>query len=147
MSSEFNDNAAPKSVQHMNDIVLNQEPSDAIFSEYSVDVSIEPNHECEILEIKYDGQEIYKEYFDPKFLWIIHIFKHNCWLKRPLNYSENLAELINKIDFLSEIKDEKEVESNKEVIESTDNDADSSTASLSRKFYQNVYEKLKYFIF
>ena len=30
-------------------------------SQYSVDVSIEPNHECEIIEIKYDGQEIYKE--------------------------------------------------------------------------------------
>ena len=28
---------------------------------YAVDVSIEPNHECEIVEIKYDGQEIYKE--------------------------------------------------------------------------------------
>jgi hypothetical protein len=28
---------------------------------YSVDVSIEPNHECEVVEIKYDGQEIYKE--------------------------------------------------------------------------------------
>jgi hypothetical protein len=30
-------------------------------SEFSVDVSIEPNHECEIIEVKYDGQEIYKE--------------------------------------------------------------------------------------
>jgi hypothetical protein len=28
---------------------------------YSVDVSIEPNHECEIVEMKFDGQEIYKE--------------------------------------------------------------------------------------
>jgi preprotein translocase subunit SecB len=28
---------------------------------YSVDVSIEPNQECEIFEIKYDGQEVYKE--------------------------------------------------------------------------------------
>ena len=27
----------------------------------SVDVSIEPNHELELLEIKYDGQEVYKE--------------------------------------------------------------------------------------
>jgi hypothetical protein len=27
----------------------------------SVKVSIEPNHESEIFEIKYDGQEIYKE--------------------------------------------------------------------------------------
>ena len=30
--------------------------------EFSVNVSIEPNHECEVYEIKYDGQEIYKEY-------------------------------------------------------------------------------------
>ena len=30
---------------------------------YAVDVSIEPNHECEIVEIKYDGQEIYKELY------------------------------------------------------------------------------------
>ena len=29
--------------------------------EYSVKVSIEPNHEREVFEIKYDGQEIYKE--------------------------------------------------------------------------------------
>lgn len=29
--------------------------------DYSVDVSIEPNHECEIVEMKFDGQEIYKE--------------------------------------------------------------------------------------
>ncbi len=29
--------------------------------ELTVDVSIEPNHECEIIEVKYDGQEIYKE--------------------------------------------------------------------------------------
>jgi hypothetical protein len=28
---------------------------------YSVNVSIEPNHEFEIQEIKYDGEEIYKE--------------------------------------------------------------------------------------
>ena len=27
----------------------------------AVEVSIEPNHECEIIEVKYDGQEIYKE--------------------------------------------------------------------------------------
>ncbi len=31
-------------------------------SDLSVKVSIEPNHESEIYEIKYDGQEIYKEY-------------------------------------------------------------------------------------
>ena len=30
-------------------------------NETYVNVSIEPNHECEIQEIKYDGQEIYKE--------------------------------------------------------------------------------------
>jgi len=30
-------------------------------SDFSVKVSIEPNHECEIYEIKYNGQEIYKE--------------------------------------------------------------------------------------
>ena len=30
-------------------------------SDLSVNVSIEPNHESEIYEIKYDGQEIYKE--------------------------------------------------------------------------------------
>lgn len=30
-------------------------------SEFAVDVSIEPNHECEIIEVKYDGQEVYKE--------------------------------------------------------------------------------------
>ena len=29
--------------------------------DYSIDVSIEPNHECEIVEMKFDGQEIYKE--------------------------------------------------------------------------------------
>jgi hypothetical protein len=29
--------------------------------EYSVNVKIEPNHEFEIQEIKYDGEEIYKE--------------------------------------------------------------------------------------
>jgi hypothetical protein len=32
-------------------------------SDFSVKVSIEPNHECEIYEIKYNGQEIYKEYY------------------------------------------------------------------------------------
>lgn len=32
--------------------------------DYSVDVSIEPNHECEIVEMKFDGQEIYKEYLN-----------------------------------------------------------------------------------
>ena len=36
--------------------IVNSQPS-----EYTVDVSIEPNHECEIIEVKYDGQEIYKE--------------------------------------------------------------------------------------
>jgi hypothetical protein len=37
--------------------VDNQQQGD----ELTVDVSIEPNHECEIIEVKYDGQEIYKE--------------------------------------------------------------------------------------
>ena len=43
----------------LNDLVA--DPLDTE-SEFSVKVSIEPNHECEIYEIKYDGQEIYKEY-------------------------------------------------------------------------------------
>jgi hypothetical protein len=30
-------------------------------NDFSVPVSIEPNHELEIQEIKYDGEEIYKE--------------------------------------------------------------------------------------
>ena len=30
-------------------------------NEHSVNVSIEPNHEFEIQEIKYDGEEIFKE--------------------------------------------------------------------------------------
>ena len=37
-------------------------------SDYSVNVSIEPNHEVEILEMKYDGQELYKEYLIIKFI-------------------------------------------------------------------------------
>ncbi len=32
-----------------------------VLDELTVDVSIEPNHECEIVEVKYDGLEIYKE--------------------------------------------------------------------------------------
>jgi hypothetical protein len=31
------------------------------FRHDSVTVSIEPNHESEIFELKYDGQEVYKE--------------------------------------------------------------------------------------
>lgn len=37
----------------------------------SVCVSIEPNHECEIFEMKYDGQEIYKELVLLMFLLLI----------------------------------------------------------------------------
>lgn len=33
----------------------------ALNQKFSVDISIEPNHECEIIEVKYDGQEIFKE--------------------------------------------------------------------------------------
>ncbi len=37
---------------------MQQQPNN---DDYSVNISIEPNHECEIQEIKYDGEEIYKE--------------------------------------------------------------------------------------
>lgn len=42
-------------------------------TEYSVNVSIEPNHESEILEIKYDGQEIYKQLDNYKYF--LFLFK------------------------------------------------------------------------
>ena len=46
-----------------NNLVPPQDSNDLAEAEpdFSVKVSIEPNHECEIYEIKYDGQEIYKE--------------------------------------------------------------------------------------
>ena len=37
--------------------------------DHSVNVSIEPNHECEVIEIRYDGQEIYKEYVIIRICW------------------------------------------------------------------------------
>ena len=41
---------------------------------YSVNISIEPNHEFEIQEIKYDGEEIYKEYLSHLFVRVSLLF-------------------------------------------------------------------------
>ena len=43
---------------HLENNIENAENSD---SQFNVNVSIEPNHECDIFEIKFDGQEITKE--------------------------------------------------------------------------------------
>ena len=51
----------PPFQQQVADIKIDPEEVIKPDSQYSVDVSIEPNHECEIIEVKYDGQEIYKE--------------------------------------------------------------------------------------
>ncbi len=67
-------------------IKTEEQPQAKAEADYSVDVSIEPNHECEIVEMKFDGQEIYKE---------------------PLTHSEYLAELIGKIDFYAESENTK----------------------------------------
>lgn len=86
-------------------------------SKLTVDVSIEPNHECEIIEVKYDGQEIYKE---------------------PLTHSEYLAQLISKIDFYSETN-EVEIVSDKSEEPAVNKDE----VTNARKFYQNLHETVK----
>ena len=83
----------------------------------SVCVSIEPNHESEIYELKYDGQEVYKE---------------------PLTYSENLAQLISKIDF-----GEIEESGKKKLSESAQKSQDKNEIITARKFYQNIHERIK----
>jgi len=118
-------------------------------------VSIEPNHECEIYEIKYNGQEIYKEYYYKENLnWNFFVYFYILpTLTRPLNQSENLAQLISKIDFTADIDDEKE---DKEKHENEKSDTAAAQASKdldkddtisARKFYQGIYEKIKYFRF
>lgn len=92
--------------------------TDPLPSQYSVDVSIEPNHECEIIEIKYDGQEIYKE---------------------PLTHSEHLAQLISKIDFYSENNTEEEADTEAKKDESLTKDE----ITNARKFYQSLHETVK----
>lgn len=83
---------------------------------YSVNVSIEPNHEFEIQEIKYDGEEIYKE---------------------PLSQSENLAMLINKIDFNEELSISYADEANLNTFSK-------DSAKLAKKFHRNIFDKVKH---
>lgn len=90
-------------------------PKQGVPSEYAVDVSIEPNHECEIIEVKYDGQEVYKE---------------------PLTHSEYLAGLIGKIDFFTDKTD---------VADTDDDSKNKNTDEITnaRKFYQNIHETVR----
>ena len=66
---------------------------------------------------------------------------------RPLSYSENLAQLISKIDFLSEINEKNWDDANKNKDESNeiielDNDTNQNGIS-SNRFFQSISEKLK----
>lgn len=58
---EENTNIAINGSFNGNIVTTSIVPSVVKKSNYSVNISIEPNHECEIQEIKYDGDEIYKE--------------------------------------------------------------------------------------
>jgi hypothetical protein len=58
MNFENNTNNGYKNGVHVENNIENIENSD---SPFNVNVSIEPNHECDIFEIKFDGQEITKE--------------------------------------------------------------------------------------
>ncbi len=58
MNFENNTSNGYKNGIHLENNTENIENSESAFN---VNVSIEPNHECEIFEIKFDGQEITKE--------------------------------------------------------------------------------------
>ena len=61
-----------------------------------------------------------------------------------MSQSENLAQLISKIDFTTEIEDEVKDETEKSELDiQTKPDSDKEETVSARKFYQNIYEKIK----
>lgn len=67
-------------------------------------------------------------------------------ITRPLNQSENLAQLISKIDFTADIDDEKEdkeKQNEKSDTAQASKDLDKDDTISARKFYQSIYEKIK----
>ena len=65
-----------------------------------------------------------------------------------MNQSENLAQLISKIDFTADIDDEKEDKDKQNEKSDTaaaqaSKDLDKDDTISARKFYQGIYEKIK----
>ena len=129
-----------------------------VASEEPVCVSIEPNHECELYEIKYDGQLVFKE-FAISFFFCFKPWSNVSrvlffiFFLRILSHSQHLAQMIGKLKLNDDKKasddedsDEAEVdvasESQKQKMEHL-NQVNKSQALSARKFFQNVYEKAK----
>ena len=72
----------------------------------------------------------------------LYLFVFFC--VRPLSQSENLAQLISKIDFTSEINDEpKDLTAAKSDLAQASKVSDKEDTISATKFYQNIYEKIK----
>jgi hypothetical protein len=70
-------------------------------------------------------------------------YKFILFIIRPLNQSENLAQLISKIDFTGEIFDGDKDRDEKIDASQAPKDLDKGETISARKFYQNIYEKIK----
>ncbi|CAF0980842.1 unnamed protein product [Brachionus calyciflorus] len=120
-------NGSVQDKEHASGIHSDQELPQAYqpISEYSTNVSIEPNHENEIYEVQFDENlrevtEIYKE---------------------PPSYSDKLAELIGKIDF-GELIQDKPVEQSASAT-TTNAQSETKDAMTARKLFQNIFERVK----